>query len=384
MERLPKSPRNDTEPNKETHLQTEAKLLDAWAYAKSIVDTVREPMLVLDGKLRVKTASRAFYYTFGVSREATEGRFLYDLGNGQWNIPKLRTLLEEVLPLKKALQDFEIVHDFPTLGNRVMLLNARSLWREDDQTMLFLLAIEDITERKRIEEELLQSNEDLQRFAYAAAHDLRAPLNGALSLAQVLKKHLEGRLDPEDSKLLSMSIENMERLAKLMRDLLNYAEMGNAPQQYTPVPLEESLNIAIANLQHHIEQQGAIITIGTLPNVFVDRTHVALIFQNLISNAIKYRRTQAPRISIDALQGSNDCQLSISDNGQGFNPKFATRIFEPFKRLHGPSVTGSGIGLAISKRMVERMGGRIWAESTPGEGSTFYFTLPSEQKSNSV
>ena len=178
----------------------------------------------------------------------------------------------------------------------------------------------------------------------------------------------------------NISIDNMERLKKLMGDLLNYAEMGNAPQRSTLVPLEDSLKIALANLQHHIEQEGATITVGALPNVLADRTQVALVFQNVIGNAIKYRSQQAPRISIDAFQESNDCRLSISDNGQGFNQEDSTQIFEPFKRLHGPNVTGSGIGLAVCKRMVERMGGRIWAKSKPGEGSTFYFTLPIEQK----
>jgi len=372
-------PRNGPANPEETLRRTEITWKDAFSYAASIVDTVREPMLVLDGKLRVKTASRAFYSTFNVSREATEGRFLYDLGDGQWDIPLLRRLLEEVLPKDKTLHDFEIVHDFPSLGLRVMLLNAQTLWREDDDSVLFLLAIEDITERKRIEEELLRSNEGLQRFAYAAAHDLRTPLRGALLMAKLLEKHVEGKLDPAASEMLALSIDNMQRLEILMRDLLNYSEMGNAPLRYTMVPLEEALNTALANLRHHIEEEGAIITVGPLPKVLADRTQVALIFQNLIGNAMKFRRKdETPRISIDALQETNDCQLSVTDNGQGFNNEFSTQIFEPFKRLHGQTVRGSGIGLATSKRMVERMGGRIWADSKPGEGSTFYFTLPND------
>jgi len=208
---------------------------------------------------------------------------------------------------------------------------------------------------------------------------LRTPLRGALLMAKLLEKHVEGKLDPAASEMLALSIDNMQRLEILMRDLLNYSEMGNAPLRYTMVPLEEALNTALANLRHHIEEEGAIITVGPLPKVLADRTQVALIFQNLIGNAMKFRRKdETPRISIDALQETNDCQLSVTDNGQGFNNEFSTQIFEPFKRLHGQTVRGSGIGLATSKRMVERMGGRIWADSKPGEGSTFYFTLPND------
>ncbi len=139
------------------------------AYIESIVDTVHEHMLVLDVDLRIRTASRAFFQTFRVSREETEGQFIYDLGNSQWDIPALRTLLEEVLPQSRRFQEFEVTHEFPVLGRRVMLLNARKLWNEENDINLVLVAIEDITERKRIEEELVRSNEDLQRFAYVSS-----------------------------------------------------------------------------------------------------------------------------------------------------------------------------------------------------------------------
>lgn len=205
---------------------TEAGLRDALSYAASIVDTVREPMLVLDGNLCVVTASRAFYQTFGVLPEVTEGQFIYDLGNGQWNIPALRTALEEVLPKEQSFQDFKVVHDFPALGRRVMLLNARKLWREDNNSVLVLLAIEDVTERKRLEDELLRSNEDLQRFAYVAAHDLRSPLNAALNLSELLARRLEGRLDAEEADMQKLAVESMKRLSSLMQDILSYSEFS--------------------------------------------------------------------------------------------------------------------------------------------------------------
>jgi light-regulated signal transduction histidine kinase (bacteriophytochrome) len=258
-----------------------------------------------------------------------------------------------------------------------MLLNARKLWAEAAETNLILLAIEDITERKRIADELVRSNEDLQRFAYVAAHDLRTPLNAALHLAQLLAKRVEARLDEKEREMLQNSIQSMERLGRLMNDLLAYSETGNVPQQCTLVWLDEPVRIALANLQHHIEASGATITVSELPSVETDRTQTAMLFQNLIANAIKYRRNNCPlRISIEAAQLGTHCLVSVTDNGQGFKAEYAAYIFEPFKRLHGTEIKGSGIGLATCKRIVERWGGRIWAESVPAQGSTFFFTIP--------
>jgi PAS domain S-box-containing protein len=363
----------------EAHRGTEAGLRDALAFANAIVGTVREPLLVLDGGLRIITASRAFYQTFGGTSEDTQGQFLYDLGDSQWNIPALRTLLEEVLPQEKSFQDFEVVHDFPSLGHRVMLLNARKLWREGNHTERVLLAIEDITERKRMEEEMLRSNEDLQRFAYVAAHDLRLPLNSALNLSQMLARRLQGRLDKRESEMSALAIESMQRLGTLMQDILTYSEMSSAPHELKLVPLQESLEIARANLHHYLDRNGAEISVGALPPVWGDRTQLAMVLQNLLGNALKYRREDAPRLSIEAARKGDFWQVAVSDNGQGFEPKYAVQIFEPFKRLHGTNIPGSGIGLATCKRIVERLGGRIWAESVPGKGSTFYFTLPVEE-----
>jgi light-regulated signal transduction histidine kinase (bacteriophytochrome) len=194
-----------------------------------------------------------------------------------------------------------------------------------------------------------------------------------------LARRLKDRLKEDESKMLALSLESMQRLGTLMNDILTYSEMSHATRLQMFVPVEESLQIALANLQHHIENNQAKINVGTLPNVRGDRTQIAMVFQNLIGNALKYRSEQAPRIYIDAVQEDRRWRLSVSDNGQGFAPKYAVQIFEPFKRLHGPDIPGSGIGLATCKRIVERSGGRIWAESQPGVGSTFYFTLPIEQ-----
>ncbi|HYO79772.1 MAG TPA: ATP-binding protein [Bryobacteraceae bacterium] len=356
--------------------EVETALRATLLYLENVVDTVREPMLVLDRALRVRTASRAFYQTFGVSKEETERQLIHNLGDGQWDIPALRTLLEEVLLTDKSFRDFEVVHNFPTLGRRVMMLNARKLWREGNHSELILLAIEDVTERKRLADELIRSNEDMQRFAYVAAHDLRSPLHSALKLCKLAARRLEGT-GGEEAHLVSMSIESLERLRRLMEDILSYSEVANAPQQRTLVALEEPLRIALLNLDHHIRESAAEVTFGPLPEVPADRTQMVMVFQNLVANAIKYRRKgEVPRIRIEGVREDAFWKMSVSDNGEGFEPAYAGNIFEPFKRLHGKDVPGSGIGLATCKRVIERLGGRIWPESVRGQGSTFYFTLP--------
>jgi chemotaxis family two-component system sensor kinase Cph1 len=331
---------------------------------------------VLDGNLRVATASGAFYQTFGVSPEGTLHRFIYDLGDGEWNVPTLRVLLEEVLTQHKTFQDFEIVHTFSKIGRKVMLLNARKLLHDSSNSEHILLAIEDVTERKRISDELVRSNEDLQRFAYVAAHDLRSPLNSGLTLLHLLARQRNNTWAAGDAQLLDLAIANFMRLGELMEAILAYSAAENAPHSYAAITLEEPLQIAVQNLQHHIDQAGATIDIRALPSVRTDRTQMVMVFQNLIGNAIKYRSDQPPVIVIEAAEMAGGWQVTVTDNGLGFEQEYAAQVFEPFRRLQGAAIPGSGIGLATCKRIIERLSGKIWAASAPGKGSAFSFTLP--------
>ena len=342
---------------------------------KGIIATIREPLLVLDETFRIKMASRSFYETFRVTPALTEGRLLYEIGDGQWDIPELRVLLDDVLSKDKAVENFEVRHDFPALGRLTMSLSARRLRREGNPTALILLALEDVTARKQIEEELLRSNEDAQRFAYVAAHDLRAPLNSAMMLLQLLQQKTEAKLRDDESQILALATANLQRLQALMSDMLAYAQVGGAGKR-TAVSLREPLQMALSNLQKDIEETGAQVNFGLLPTLRTDRYQLTLVFQNLISNAIKFRSDQPPCLQIGAKKEKGEWTVFIGDNGQGFDPQYAEQIFLPFKRLHGPDTPGSGIGLATCKRIVERLGGRIWAEAAQGEGATFYFTLP--------
>jgi signal transduction histidine kinase len=256
-----------------------------------------------------------------------------------------------------------------------MLLNARKLPGESDGSEHILLAIEDITEQKRIEEDLRLKNEDLESFAYIAAHDLRSPLNSGLNLLQLLARSPDG-LSGEAREMLNLAITSFRRLRTLMQDILSFSVASNATQRPRMISLEEPLEMALANLAHHIEDSGATVDVGNLLSVRADPTQMVMLFQNLIGNAIKYRRDEPPQVRIESVREGSYCHFSISDNGEGFQPEEAGKVFEPFKRLHGPDIPGSGIGLATCKRIVERLGGRLWAESTPGVGSTFHFTLP--------
>jgi len=344
---------------------------------KSVIATIREPLLVIDGTFRIKMASQSFYKTFQVTPGDTEDCFLHQLGNGQWDIPELRERLEGVLSNESVTENFEVRHDFPSLGARVMSLNARKLSREGAPAALILLAIEDITARKQIEEDLSRSYEDAKHFAYVAAHDLSAPLNSAMMLLQVLHERTGATLEKDERQVLSMATASLQRLKGLIGDILSYSQVGGS-QNTEIVPLQEPVQMALANLQRDIEVAGAQVNIGALPTLKADRFQLLLVFQNLISNAIKFRADQPPRLEIAATKENKEYVVAVADNGQGFDPAYAEQIFLPFKRLHGADTPGSGIGLATCKRIVERMGGRIWAEAAQGKGATFYFTLPDD------
>jgi signal transduction histidine kinase len=342
---------------------------------KGIVGTIRNPLLVLDSALRVKLASRSYYETFQAAPNTTEGCLLGQLGNGQWDIPELGALLEEVLSKGSVVENFEVRRDFPSIGPRVMSLNARKVSPDGNPAARILLAIEDITSRKEIEDELLRSYEDVQRFAFVAAHDLRAPLNTAMMLLQVLSQKAGAKLEEDERQALSMAKDNLQRLKCLMGDILSYSQVGGSENKQL-IPLQEPLRMALANLQKDIEETKTEVSFGPLPTVKADASQLTLVFQNLIGNAVKFRSEAPPRLHIGAIREQREYVVSVSDNGPGFDPQNALQIFLPFKRLHGPETPGSGIGLATCQRIIERMGGRIWAEATPGKGATFSFALP--------
>ena len=244
--------------------------------------------------------------------------------------------------------------------------------------------IEDITERKRAEEELrkmadelARSNADLQQFAYAASHDLQEPLQVVAGFVNLLAKRYKGKLDEKSGEFISHTIDGVKRMETLIKDLLAYSKVGTKGKDFKPSNCSLVIKEVLVNLQAAIEESNAIITDDALPTVMADTSQLSRLFQNLISNAIKFRGKSKPRIHISAEQKGDEWIFSVGDNGIGIDLKNAERIFIIFQRLHSwQEYPGTGIGLAICKRIVERHGGRIWVEPEPGKGSTFYFTIP--------
>jgi PAS domain S-box-containing protein len=234
-----------------------------------------------------------------------------------------------------------------------------------------------VVDLARHSELLERTNAELQHFAYAASHDLREPLRTITAYTQLVQIRGESQLDDKSAECLQFIVAAADRMGLLIDALLDYSKAGEITNRpLGAIHLDGVLASALGNLNGSIEQNKAVVTHDPLPAIVGGATHFEQLFQNLIGNAIKYRRQEAPRVHVAARNLGNEWLFAVSDNGQGIAPAYQTQIFDLFKRLHGRQYPGSGIGLATCKRLVERYGGRIWVESEAGKGSTFFFTLP--------
>ena len=240
----------------------------------------------------------------------------------------------------------------------------------------------DIHEQKEKEEALKRANEDLQQFAYSASHDLQEPIRNVAVYSEIVANRYHEKLDEEGQLFLGFLKQGGRRLASLVSDLLAYTRAGTAEIAETPVDSSAVLNSALMDLTEAIRESGAEVTSDPLPPVNMGEAHLQQVLQNLIGNALKYRNESAPRIHVSATNQGAFWQFSVQDNGIGIDPKYKDIIFGVFKRLHNDrSYSGTGIGLAICQRVVERYGGKIWVESGLGKGSTFFFTIPRRARS---
>jgi PAS domain S-box-containing protein len=242
----------------------------------------------------------------------------------------------------------------------------------------------DISARQRAEAELARSNGELEQFAYVASHDLQEPLRIVALYTQLLAKRYRGKLDGEADEFIGYILGGATRMHQLIEGLLAYSRVSGRRAAYEPVDCEAVLERALANLRAAIEESGAVVTHDPLPALMADALQLGQLFQNLLGNAIKFRGEASPRVHVSA-ELSNpppaEWVFSVRDNGIGIDPQQAERIFALFQRLHGgEAYPGTGIGLALCKKIVERRGGRIWVESGPGPGATFYFTVPVERR----
>lgn len=250
---------------------------------------------------------------------------------------------------------------------------------DDDGTHIgFAKVMSDETARKQLQDSLTESNAALEQFAYVASHDLQEPLRTMSTFAELLSRQYAGRLDEDADRYLSFITQAAQRMSSLVKDLLEYARAKTEEERPVSIALDEDLEAALSHLTQAIEECGGCVTHDPLPTLEVDRGKMVRLFQNLIGNALKYRKqSEQVKVHVSAETRGDEWVISIEDNGIGFDPIHAKTIFAPFKRLHKTGeYSGSGVGLAICRRIVESQGGRIWAESEPGVGSTFRFTLP--------
>jgi PAS domain S-box-containing protein len=254
----------------------------------------------------------------------------------------------------------------------------------------FLGVQEDVTERKiaeidlkRYSEELERSNQELQQFAYVASHDLQEPLRMISSYMTLLKKRYNGKLDQDAEDFIDFAVDGSKRMKQLINDLLQYSRVGTHGKPFSLIDMETVLDKSLFNLQVSIKENQAVITHDPLPKVFGDDIQLTQLFQNLIGNAIKFRGKRKPEIHINSKTENGDYIFSVQDKGIGIEKEFLNRIFEIFQRLHRSSeYEGTGIGLALCKKIIARHKGKIWVESEHGKGSTFYFSIPVNKEVN--
>jgi light-regulated signal transduction histidine kinase (bacteriophytochrome) len=256
-------------------------------------------------------------------------------------------------------------------------LEARVAERTKDLTQAKEAFQEHVLRLEVLTKELAQSNQELEQFAYIASHDLQEPLRMVASYTGLLARRYQDRLDAQANEFIAFAVDGTVRMQMLIHDLLEYSRVSRGARPVVPTDCETILQQVLRDLQPAVEESQAAVTHDPLPTVKVDPRQLAQVFQNLLSNAIKFRAQEPPRVHVGAERRNGAWVFSVRDNGMGIDPQYAERIFHIFQRLHTRTeYPGTGIGLAICHKIVERHGGTIWVESRHGHGATFFFTLP--------
>jgi PAS domain S-box-containing protein len=280
----------------------------------------------------------------------------------------------------EAMRDFE--NRYMRKDGSVVNVMWSAHWSETEKIM-FCVA-RDVTERKQAEQrqaeilkELSRSNAELEQFAYIASHDLQEPLRAISGCVQVLQRRYSENLDSRATELITHAVDGTARMQTLIHDLLAFSRVGTRSKPFEPTDCNQLMVNVERSLRTGIEESGATITYDDLPTVMADSVQLSQVFQNLVGNAIKYHGKRCPEVHISVQRQDAHWMFSVSDNGIGIEEKYFERVFAMFQRLHTRNeYSGTGIGLAITKKIVERHGGRIWLESVPEQGTTFHFTLP--------
>ena len=403
-------------------------LKESYNYSQTIIATIHEPMVVLDGNFYVKSANKSFYKKFNVGKEDTEGKTLFELGNKQWDIPKLHELLEILLSKNSSFENFEVIHSFPGMGEKVMVLNASRIIQKMHREKLILLAIKDVTERvvrqkavdgknetdirghkldklnlekevkgrtKELELkniELETANKDLVSFNYISSHDLQEPLRKIQTFATSIMEDEEKNLSDKGKEYLKRMMQTASRMRYLIEDLLSYSRTKSDERVFESTDLNLLLNDVKKDFEDVIGERKSVIESVNLCKVDVIPFQFRQLLHNLISNSLKFSRPDVPtRIVIKSknglgsffsdkrlVPGKKYCHIIFTDNGIGFDEQYSDRIFEVFQRLHSVlEFPGTGIGLAICKRIVENHNGFIRASSELNGGAQFDIYIPS-------
>lgn len=381
---------------------TKASEDEAREYAESIINTVREPLIALDQDLRVVTVSRSFYDVFKVNPEETVGQLIYDLGNKQWDIPKLRELLETILPQQTSFDDYEVEHEFTTIGRRVMLLNARQIHRVLGKEHVILLAIEDITERRVIEDGLEKAHEELKdlavelertarvksEFLANMSHELRTPLNCINGFSEVLYDETFGPLNTKQKSYVNNVLTSGKHLLLLINQILDMAkvEAGKMKLTLTSLPVKSLLteiSLLVSDMVAKKKLQMTVEIEDVLPNIEADELKVREVIYNLLSNAVKFTH-EGGSIGVRARRIDPGIVVEVWDTGVGIAPENLGKIFEGFFRVDTPYsriTEGTGLGLPLSRKLVELHGGELSVVSEGlGKGTLVRFTLPVESR----
>ena len=368
--------------------QAERELRESEARFRSLTALSSDWYWEQDEQFRLTFMSSRFVERTGIDPAPYLGRKRWDrpapnLTEADWE--RHRAQLER----REPFFDFEMERASPHGDSVWLSLSGEPVFDEERRFRGYRGVGTDITERKRAQgvlraayDDLARSNAELQQFAYVASHDLQEPLRMIGSYTQLLERRYADKLDRDAREFMGFIVDGATRMKQLIEDLLAYSRVGTRGKELRPVQAQAVLDKALANLRASLEQSAATVTHDPLTEVSADDTQLAQLLQNLIANAIKFRKKdEAPRIHVGAEDAGDEWRFSVADNGIGIEPQYFDRIFMVFQRLHTrDEYPGTGIGLAICKKVVERHGGRIWAESAPGRGSKFYFTLPKIQK----
>jgi signal transduction histidine kinase len=341
------------------------------------VETVRGPLIILNQELCIKTANKAFFDMFQVEKEATYDKFIFDLGNGQWNIPSLKKLLLEILPQNSVFNDYEVTHVFEDIGERTMLLNARRVILEKHKTELILLAIEDVTELRRIEKQ----KDD---FISMATHELKTPLTSIKMFIQLLQKIHAKKKDKKSLFIADKINTQVDRLTSMMSSFLNVysIQSGKMDMHRNHFLIDKAINEEIDTFQYSADSHVITFKGKTGLKVFADKERVSQVLINLLTNAIKYS-PEGNKINVEISKNKSGVIISVRDFGMGIAKSQQKKIFERFYRTNGKKerdIKGLGLGLYIASEIVKAHEGKLWLESKVGEGTTFFFSLPIQKK----